>query len=411
MTIEFALSGNTVSKNINLILTLNNNELKFDTFLRIYYEQWDIEKKRPKNIYIKKYKKLNNKLDFIKKEFGSYINQIVVQKKEINQKAISKVIKKILQNEMSQPDSTLLFFMNKYISDRKDFICYSTYKRYKVFYNLIQRFEGYHMCHLVIEDINMTFIKNFILFGKEEKYSDNTIYRTIHFVKTILNFIETKGVKTYLREINIKRENQQKEIVSLSEKEIIMINKADIPNCLKTAKDWLIISCYTGQRFSDFIQFSMGKIIDIEGKVCIKFVQKKTKKEIILPLHPVVINILKENENSFPEPLSITVYNEQIKLIAKIAGINYMLNANKRIGHRGKSLILEKWQAMTSHIGRRSFATNFYGKIPTPLLMHATGHSSEQTFLKYINNSDNEYIINLSNYFDSLYCNRSIIVN
>lgn len=109
--------------------------------------------------------------------------------------------------------------------------------------------------------------------------------------------------------------------------------------------------------------------------------------------------------------MSITVYNEQIKLIAKIAGINYMLNANKRIGHRGKSLILEKWQAMTSHIGRRSFATNFYGKIPTPLLMHATGHSSEQTFLKYINNSDNEYIINLSNYFDSLYCNRSIIVN
>ncbi|WP_260207772.1 hypothetical protein [Elizabethkingia anophelis] len=109
MTIEFALSGNTVSKNINLILTLNNNELKFDTFLRIYYEQWDIEKKRQKNIYIKKYKKLNNKLDFIKKELGSYINQIVVQKKEINQKAISKVIKKILQNEMSQPDSTLLF--------------------------------------------------------------------------------------------------------------------------------------------------------------------------------------------------------------------------------------------------------------------------------------------------------------
>ena len=51
MTIEFALSGNTVSKNINLILTLNNNELKFDTFLRIYYEQWDIEKKRPKNLY------------------------------------------------------------------------------------------------------------------------------------------------------------------------------------------------------------------------------------------------------------------------------------------------------------------------------------------------------------------------
>ncbi|MCL1668188.1 site-specific integrase [Elizabethkingia ursingii] len=410
MTLEFNISGDTILKNINLTLNTNSSEFKFCTSLRIHYEQWDNEKKRPKNIYLKKYKELNNKLDFIKKELGLYISRREAQKKEINQKILSRVLHKIiLQNKMPLPESTLLFFMHNYINDRKDFICYSTYKRYKVFYNLIQRFEGYLMRHLAIEDVNMMFVRKFILFGKEEKYSENTIYRTIHFVKTILNFIESKGGRTCIRELNIKREKQQKEIVSLSEKEIIRINGAEIPYELKTAKDWLIISCYTGQRFSDFMQFSTDKIIDVEGKVCIRFVQQKTKKEIILPLHPAVINVLKENGNAFPLPLSIIVYNEQIKLIAKIAGINYTLNAKKRIGHRGKSLTLEKWQAMSSHIGRRSFATNFYGKIPTPLLIHATGHSSEQTFLKYINNTDHEYIINLGNHFDNLYCDRNNI--
>ena len=39
---------------------------------------------------------------------------------------------------------------------------------------------------------------------------------------------------------------------------------------------------------------------------------------------------------------------------------------------------------------RRSFATNFYGKIETPLLMNITGHSKESTFLTYIGTHQNK---------------------
>jgi len=43
-----------------------------------------------------------------------------------------------------------------------------------------------------------------------------------------------------------------------------------------------------------------------------------------------------------------------------------------------------KWELVSSHIGRRSFATNHFGKIPTPIIIAATGHKSESIFLKYI---------------------------
>ncbi|MCL1671540.1 tyrosine-type recombinase/integrase [Elizabethkingia ursingii] len=406
MTLDFSLSGNNILKNINLILNVDRVNYKLNTSLRIHNEQWDEEKKRPKNIYLKKFKKLNNKLDSLKKELVLYINQRQIQKKEVNQRSLSRVVQRIMDGNIDlQPDKSLLSIVQIYITDRNDFICHSTYKRYKVFYNLIQRYEGYIMKHLFIEDINMEFVKNFIAFGKTEKYSENTIYRTIHFVKTILNFVEKKGVRTAVREMNIKREIQQKEIVSLSEKEILKIKNTNVSEDLKDAKDWLTISCYTGQRFSDFMKFSADKIINFQGKACIKFIQQKTKKEIILPLHPIVTCILRQNKNSFPKTLDIVNYNKQIKIIAKLAGINYTLNAKKRIGHRAKLHIVEKWQALTSHIGRRSFATNFYGKIPTPLLMHATGHSSEQIFLKYINDHDNEKIVSLSEHFDKVYQN------
>jgi hypothetical protein len=299
MTLNFTLSGNSILKNINLHLHFENHNFKCYTPLRIPGEQWDEEKKRPKNIYLKKYKKLNNKLDSLKKELALHLNQRQNQKKEINQKSLSRVVQRIMDgNKELQLENSLLSFIKSYIAERNDFICYSTYKRYKVFYNLIQRFEGHVMKHLFIEDINMEFVKKFIVFGKEEKYIENTIYRTIHFVKTILNFVEKKGVRTSVREMNIKREKQQKEIVSLSEKEILKIKNTALPQDLKAAKDWLIISCYTGQRFSDFIKFSIDKMVEINGKTCIKFTQQKTKKKIILPLHPSVINVIQRNENA-----------------------------------------------------------------------------------------------------------------
>ena len=49
-----------------------------------------------------------------------------------------------------------------------------------------------------------------------------------------------------------------------------------------------------------------------------------------------------------------------------------------------------KYEFVTSHIMRRSFASNYYGKIETPLLMNITGHSKESTFLTYIGTHQNK---------------------
>lgn len=109
------------------------------------------------------------------------------------------------------------------------------------------------------------------------------------------------------------------------------------------------------------MKFSTCQIIEVDDKKCIKFIQKN-KNEITLPLHPVVMDILYKNENTFPESMDIITYNKQVKLIAKMAGINSTLKVKIRTKHRVISLITEKWRAISSHIGRRSFATNFYGK-------------------------------------------------
>ena len=51
----------------------------------------------------------------------------------------------------------------------------------------------------------------------------------------------------------------------------------------------------------------------------------------------------------------------------------------------------KKHQLVVSHIGRRSFASNYYMKFPIGYLMNQTGHTSERSFLAYIGKSNADY--------------------
>ena len=52
-------------------------------------------------------------------------------------------------------------------------------------------------------------------------------------------------------------------------------------------------------------------------------------------------------------------------------------------------MTIPKYQLLSSHDLRESFATNHYGKIPTPILMKHSGKSRESTFLRYVGKDDN----------------------
>ena len=82
-----------------------------------------------------------------------------------------------------------------------------------------------------------------------------------------------------------------------------------------------------------------------------------------------------------------------MKKVLQLAGINQMVKAHRYNGKikRKETGIYPKYAIMSSHDLRRSFATNFFGQIPTPILMSMTGHARETTFMKYIGRDQNRY--------------------
>ena len=85
-------------------------------------------------------------------------------------------------------------------------------------------------------------------------------------------------------------------------------------------------------------------------------------------------------------------FNKEIKSLCKLAGIDQWVSGFKNNPKTRRKEIVKapKYEFVTSHIMRRSFASNYYGKIETPLLMNITGHSKESTFLTYIGTHQNK---------------------
>lgn len=402
---------NSNSKSFIYLSFVDNQQQQFfiKTALKIDPSQWDNEKQRPKNIYLKNFKKLNVKLDALSISIATYMNELKTSKREFSLRTVNRLVKKCcIEPEIKLPEGGLLHSTDNFIKSRLHLIAPTTHKRYLVFFRLLKRFEGHQQKHLMIEDVNSTFVKDFISFAEAENYSISTVHRTIHFVRTVLNFLEKRGVRTFVYELELPKIRKINRAVSLSEDEISTIKNTDVPAYLKAAKDWLVFSCYTGQRVSDFMNFNLDMMEILDGKPCLSFTQQKTHKNILLPLHPTALIIMSSNGNRFPNKLNPQKYNEQIKEVARIAGINGLVKVKKRKGFRSSDQLIPKCEAITSHIGRRSFATNFYGKIPTALLMDATGHSTEQMFQRYISNVDTERTRSLGTYLENIYQNRSM---
>jgi integrase len=401
--------------NLRLLFTHNNTNhvIGGRTQLEVSKLYWDKyhSQKSPKDIDIK-----NLQVD-VNSELNKIENHILKAFNISNPESIDKAW---LSNQLdlyynppkkskALPKSLLPYF-EFYLKERKNELAEQTLKNYKVVKRLIEKYESSTEKSIKIIDVDSVFKTSFEAFCIEKGYSTNTIARAIHTIKAVCRHAMYNGIEisSQLERIKLKEVKVDKIYLTFEELEAIeKLNKKKLNESLMNARDWLIISCYTGQRVSDFMQFNRDQIRIEKGKHLIEFTQKKTGKNMTVPLHPKVLKILKKRKGEFPRAISSQKYNEYIKLVCTKAEINEKLKGSKLIKVEGDEKFpyrkqvgkYEKWELVTSHIGRRSFATNFYGQIPTSFLIYITGHKTEEMFLNYIGKSNKDLAMEITNYF------------
>jgi site-specific recombinase XerD len=273
----------------------------------------------------------------------------------------------------------------------------NTIKNYGITLSALKRYINYsHINSLPLDEINKDFYDafRFYCYNVENK-EVSTFASYIKDIKTVMSETGSKEFKSK----EFVMPSYEADTLYLTMEQIDKIAYLDLSDYKKTvehirgniveqlsyasldkARDLLLIGCYSGLRFSDMINLEPNSIKD--NFINVK--QIKTGGRITIPIMSRLRPVLSKYTNDLPK-LSNQKFNDYIKEVAKLAG----LTEERKVANRKGNIVNETshplYSIITSHCCRRSYSTNmFKAGVPPMLIMSATGHKTETSFLKYI---------------------------
>jgi integrase len=194
------------------------------------------------------------------------------------------------------------------------------------------------------------------------------------------------------------RERKDEIVIPLSFDELDLIHHTEVPERLQDVKKTILFISEVGLRVSDFNKLTDENIkTNNQGVKYWGFWNKKTGYDVVLPINQRILKYIdcygkpkttfKENDN--------VILNKQIKEICEIAGIDGIVKSRKsqsvivngKSTRRSISNTYKKFEIITNHSFRRSFATNYIKVIGAYNVRAVTGHKSDEMLYNYINES------------------------
>lgn len=398
------------------------NEFQTKTGLKIAVSDWSKEKALPKqnNTENKQITTILKGLEtHILNEYNSDYGKGVIFSKEWLSEKLDKYFNRV---EVKEDDSVFLNYLTNFMEFKRQTNSYSktTLQKYN---NLKDRFSQYEKKKkkiFLIQDISAKTLIDFKSFLMMDcNFMETSSNRFVKNLKTVIFDAGNNGKQIHYQIKGFSTGTTNTEYkVFLSFDEIEEIKKVQTINTdWNIARDWLVLGCFLGQRSSDLLRMNKSMIYtktDSEGNSFrfIEIKQQKTGEKVVIPLHDEVEIILHKYNGNFPPIFSdnsgsnANLFNRHIKKVCELAGLHEMIRGKvyDEVKKRNEIVETEKCNLVSSHVCRRSFATNFYGNkmFTTPQLMSITGHKTESMFLNYIGKTADDWAMQTAKTFKEL---------
>ena len=160
----------------------------------------------------------------------------------------------------------------------------------------------------------------------------------------------------------------------------------------------MILSVWSGLRISDFL-YNLKTDNIKDGFIEIK--TQKTKTFVKIPVHGMVRKVLDKRFGQLPKKMSSTEYNLRVKEVCMLSEIDELvfgslMNPGTRRKENG---YYKKYQLISSHTARRSFATNLYGKVSDEVIKSICGWSNFDMLNHYNKKSKTDYAKELQEFW------------
>ncbi len=283
-------------------------------------------------------------------------------------------------------------FIDKFMGSAGKRLSANTIRSYKTSIKNLKNYEKHAKIRLDWHNVDMDFYHDY--YDYYINYLDlkmNGFGKIIKLLKTILNDATEQGYndnKIY-KSKNFKVVKENVDNIYLNEEELDNLISLDLNNDpkLEKVRDLFYVGCYTGLRFSDLGEVNYS---NIKGNM-LHIKTQKTGASVIIPILKELKVIIDKYNADLPKPYTNQVMNRYLKELGQLAGLDDSFNTYNSKGTGRVKSTFKKWELISTHTARRSFATNMYIRGIDPIsIMMITGHSSEKVFMGYIKISGEE---------------------
>lgn len=258
----------------------------------------------------------------------------------------------------------------------------------------LKEFELSSEKKITLKDLNAEVFDEIIIWLEDLNYQPSTISRFIKRIKFLCARAIQCGYsvsKNYNDKVFVEKE-EELDGIYLNEDEIQKVFNLDLShdNQLDNIRDNLIISCWTGLRVSDFM-YNLKTDNIKNGFISIK--TQKTGVFVKLPIHKMIKSILEKRFGQLPEKTTYGTYNKGIKTICMLSNIDELIYGKLWDDDKKRKVLnyRPKWNYVSTHIGRKSLASNLAGKVSNEIIKSVCGWTNDSLAEFYNKTSKTDY--------------------
>lgn len=410
MNINFKLQGTKSIKKLSVRFYHNKLDMSVAMNVMLMESEWDntaqaVIGNNDLNIALQ-----GLKLDILRQYNKDFCKGVLIDKAWLQKVVKTSFMRPKMENGLVSPDYTIFvsdfasWWLEKHSKNwkvsSKKIMDESLKNQYSKFVKIFREYESVIGDKIQLRRASISDFNSFVDYLESENYQVSTIKRHIGRFRFFMNRASEHNIdvnNSFKQRIYFDNDDEF-EGVYLTEEEIQSIVEKDFSfdDELNIAKQNLLIGLHTGLRVSDFLKLDTSNIKD----ELISIKTKKTNTSVVIPMHPIVKNIIDYNFGNLPPKISSSDFNKRIKIICQVCKIDNMIHGKlfdkdlkrKKIGY------FEKYKLISSHVCRRSFATNNYDKFSKEVLNAVCGWSKKSNQVEHYNKTSKlDYAMQMQN--------------
>lgn len=380
-----------------IAVTINGTYIKVSTGMKISPVHFDLTAKMAKKSF-RFWSEFNRELSKILNILEESYQKTKLLREKVGIDEIKELMHKAIEGESYNPKNPGFWeALEEFIIEKERSRSRQTVERYSSLRKALKAYEKHYKIKMSFEAIDERFESEFRYFSFNHMgHVNNTHSKSIRSLKTFMKWSVRMEYTSNVKYQFYTYKDEYTEVIFLNEEEIELLENVDLTDNehLQKIRDGFLFLCYTCQRYGDLYSLTYGELVVENGVHYWENFQNKGRRttKVVIPLTQKALDLINKQhrELKLPEMKVFKVphvgkFNDQLKDLCKLAGIDKYTVIRRNAGNKERITKGPKWEFITSHCGRRTGISYLLSKgIDIETVRRISGHADFRAMKPYM---------------------------